>query len=290
MTIASRLGRIIGLLVLAATVAACSAIKLGYNNVDRLAYLGLDSYLDFTDEQEARVREDLDRLHAWHRSSELPQLIALLQSIEQAATADVTVAQACGFFTQVQQRLETLSERAEPAVVTLATGLAPAQLAHLERKYERSNVEFRKEWISAGSAEIAGKRVDKFIERGEMIYGKLDDAQREVVRRQLQQSGFDGKRALADRQRRQRDTLQTLRKVTAPALTLTEARGLMQAYLDRQRQPPDAGDRAHQQSLIATACANAAALHNSTTAAQRETAVRRLRAYQRDLRELIAQP
>jgi hypothetical protein len=31
------------------------------------------------------------------------------------------------------------------------------------------------------------------------------------------------------------------------------------------------------------------ALHASTTAAQREAAVRRLRAYQRDLRELAAQ-
>jgi hypothetical protein len=41
--------------------------------------------------------------------------------------------------------------------------------------------------------------------------------------------------------------------------------------------------------LIDEACVNAAALHNSTTAAQREAGVRRLRAYQRDLRELSAQ-
>ena len=37
------------------------------------------------------------------------------------------------------------------------------------------------------------------------------------------------------------------------------------------------------------ACRNVSVLHNSTTAAQRETAVHRLRAYQRDLRELSAQ-
>jgi hypothetical protein len=289
MTFASRLGRIIGLAALAAALAACSAIKLGYNNIDGLAYWWLDSYLDFSDEQETRVREDLDRLHSWHRANELPQFIALLQAMEQAAPADVTVPQACGFFTQVQHRLEALSERAEPAVVTLAIGLAPEQLVHLERKYEKVNQEFRKEWIRPTPGEVAEKRFDKFIERGEMIYGKLDEPQRAVVRRQLQQSVFDGKRLLAERQRRQRDTLQTLRKVAGQPISLAEARGLLRAYLERQRQPPDPADRAYQQSLIDEACANAAALHNSTSAAQREAAVRRLRAYQRDLRELSAQ-
>ena len=289
MTIASRLGRIIGLAALAAALAACSAIKLGYNNIDGLAYWWLDSYLDFSDEQETRVREDLDRLHQWHRTNELPRLAALLHAMERAAPADVTVAQACGFFTQVQQRLEALSERAEPAVVTLATGLTPEQLVYLERKYGKVNEEFRKEWIRPTASEVAEKRFDKFIERGEMIYGKLDEAQRAVVRRQLQQSAFDGKRLLAERQRRQRDTLQTLRRVAGQPIALAEARSLLRAYLDRQRQPPDAADRAYQQSLIDEACANTAALHNSTTAAQREVAVRRLRAYQRDLRELSAQ-
>ncbi|ROZ77761.1 DUF6279 family lipoprotein [Ramlibacter sp. WS9] len=288
MTIASRLGRIIGLLALAAALAACSAIKLGYNNIDGLAYWWLDSYLDFTDEQEGRVREDLDRLHAWHRTSELPQFIALLQAMEQAAPTDVTAAQACNFITQAQQRLEVLSERAEPAVVTLVLGLTPEQLVHLERKYEKVNEEFRKDWIRPTASEIAEKRLDKFIERSEMIYGKLDDTQRAVLRRQLQQSTFDGKRVLAERQRRQRDTLQTLRKVAGQSIPLAEARALLRAYLDRQRLPADPGDRAFQQSLIDEACANAAALHNSTTAAQREAGARRLRAYQRDLRELSA--
>lgn len=276
------------MLALAAALAACSAIKLGYNNVDGLAYWWLDSYLDFTDEQEGRVREDLDRLHAWHRASELPQFVALLQAMEQAAPADVTPAQACGFLTQVQQRLEALSERAEPAVVTLVLGLTSEQLTHLERKYEKVNKEFRKDWIQPAASEIAEKRLDKFIERSEMIYGKLDDAQRAVVRRQLQQSSFNGKHLLAERQRRQRDTLQTLRKVAGQPIPLEEARALMRAYLDRQRLPADPGDRVFQQSLIDEACANAAALHNSTTAAQREAGARRLRAYQRDLRELSA--
>ena len=45
-----------------------------------------------------------------------------------------------------------------------------------------------------------------------------------------------------------------------------------------------------QQTLRQEGCATFAAIHQGTTAAQREQAVRRLRAYQRDVRELMAQP
>src|SRR5882724_11445070 len=71
MTTASRLGRIIGLLALATALAGCSAIKLGYNNLDHLAYWWLDSYVDFSGEQGTQVRENLAQLHQWHRTEEL---------------------------------------------------------------------------------------------------------------------------------------------------------------------------------------------------------------------------
>jgi hypothetical protein len=67
-----RLARIIVLPALVAGLAACSAIKLGYNNLDEIAYWWLDSYVDFTDDQAPRAREDLARLHWWHRNEELP--------------------------------------------------------------------------------------------------------------------------------------------------------------------------------------------------------------------------
>ena len=288
-TIASRLGRIIGLLALAFALAGCSAIKLGYNTLDDVGYWWLDSYLDFSDEQASRVRDDLGRLHRWHRESELPKVVALLQAMERAAPGDVTGAQVCAFVDQFQQRLDAVSERVEPPAVTLAVDLAPEQLAHLERKYRKSNEDFRKDWVRLAPAELAEKRFGQFVDRSEMIYGKLDEPQRVVLRGRLQQSMFDPRRALAERQRRQADALQTLRQVARPSITLGEARTLMQGFLGRLRQPPEAAARAYQQAWIEESCGTFAALHNSTTAAQREAAARRLRAYQRDLLELSGQ-
>ncbi len=285
-SLVSRLARIIGLLVLATGLAACSAIKLGYNNLDSVAYWWLDSYLELTDEQTPRVRDDLARLHAWHRSQELPRLEALLREIEAIAPGEITAAQACSFVPQLRERLNAVGRNAEPAIVTVALTLAPDQLTHLERKYGKNNEEFRKDWLRLPPAELTEKRFKQLLERMEMVYGTLDDAQRSLLRRQLDRSIFDPRRVLAERQRRQQDALQTLRKLAGQPVGLGEARSLLRGYLERLQASPDASYRKYEQDVIAETCGIISAIHNGASPAQRDSAVRRMRAYQRDLREL----
>ncbi len=286
MTTLHRLARIIVLLALAAGLAACSAVKLGYNTLDTVAYWWLDSYIDFTGEQTLRVREDLARLHLWHRSEELPRLAEMLHSMEQLAPGDISPAQARAFVTEFRQRLRLVADHAEPAVVTLATTLQPDQLRHLEHKYENNNAKYRDEWLQLTATEQREKRYRQFLDRAEMIYGPLEAPQREALRRDIEQSTFDPQRILADRQRRQRDALQTLRRLTRPQVDFDAARKLLRGYLDRFENSPDRTYRDYQEALIEEGCRSFAVLHNSTSLAQREVAVRRLRAYQRDLREL----
>jgi hypothetical protein len=290
MRFVSRPGRIIGLLTLAAALAACSAVKLGYHNLANVTYWWLDSYIDLDDEQATRVREDLARLHLWHRTQELPRLARMLRKMEELAPGDITPSQACQFVTQLRERFNVTATRAEPEAITLAISLSPEQLRHLERKYARNNAEFRKEWVRPDPAEVAEKRYKLFLDRTESVYGGLHEKQRTVLRRQLEQSTFDGQRVLAERMRRQQDALQVLRKLTGEPLPFDDARGLVRGYLARMQEPPDPAQRRYQQGLIDEGCRVFAGLHNSTTAVQRLAAVRRLRAYQRDLGELTARP
>jgi hypothetical protein len=69
-----------------------------------------------------------------------------------------------------------------------------------------------------------------------------------------------------------------------------ESRALLRGWFARIERAPDPGYRAYQDTLRQEGCATFAAIHQGTTAAQREQAVRRLRAYQRDVRELMVQP
>ena len=280
--------RIIGLLTFTAVLSGCSAIKLGYNNLDEIAYWWVDRYLDFNEDQSRRVREDLARLHRWHRQEELPEIAAILHGMEQLAPDEVSPAQACGLVPQWRERLHALADRAEPAIVTLAMDLTPDQLTHLERTYRKKNAEYREEWVELTQAQLWDKRTKQFRERSEMIYGHLDEPQRLVMRERVEHSIFDPARLLAQRRRLQQDALQTLRKVTGPSVTIAEARSLIHGLLGRAQEPPEPAARGYQNALIQEACRNLSAVHNSTTAGQRQAAVRRLRAYQRDLGELAA--
>jgi hypothetical protein len=285
----SRLGRIIGVLLLAVGLGGCSAVKLGYNNLQDVAYWWLDGYLDFTDEQTVRVRDDLARLHQWHRATELPRYAQLLQKMEQLAPGTITPAQACGLFDDVRERLNAVAEQAEPAVVSTALALTPDQLQHLRSRYERNNKEFRREWLEATAAERKDRRLKQILERSEMVYGTLGDGPRNAIRAELERSVFDAQRIYDERVRRQADLLQTLRSLQVRGVTIAQARTLMRGYFERAQLSPDPAWRSYQQSLTDESCRTLAAGHNATTAEQRQTAVRRLRAYQRDLAELTAQ-
>lgn len=275
--------------MLSVVLGACSAIKLGYNNVDELAYWWIDSYVDLTDAQDPRVREDLRRVHRWHRQTELPVVADVLRTVEPIAAAEVSPSQVCAYVPLLRERANAVLERAEPAITTFALGVSPEQLKHLQGKFDRVNREYEKNWIRTDAASRSDKRFDQLHDRAEMVYGRLDDAQQARLRASIDKSMFDPARALNERKRRQQDVLQLLRKVAGQPVSLEDARTQVRGLLRRLQESPDASWRTYEQALMSENCATFSTLHNSTNAAQRESAVRRLRGWQRDLRELAAQ-
>ncbi len=281
---ASRIARIIGLLSLALALTGCSAIKLGYSNAPELAYWWLDGYVDFDDAQDPRVREDLARLQAWHRANELPRIVQLMQRAERLAAGEFTPAQACAFEPAVRERLQALRERLEPALAVHAVTLTPAQLEHLARKLDRKTRDWAAEWVQPSPAELLDKRTKQAVNRAEMLYGSLDERQRTLLRQELARGSYDAPTALAERRRRQQDLQATLRRVAGS--TPEQARPQISALLDRVATSPDAGFRTMLDGMRQDGCRLAAQLHALATPEQRDRAVRRLRAWQRDLSEL----
>ena len=286
----ANLARIIGLLVVAVALAGCSAIKLGYNSLPQVAGWWLDAYVDFADDQEQRMREDIARLHQWHRREELPKIAVVLKDAERMVAGDMTADEICALVPPIRLRIGTLMERAEPAAATLALGLRPEQLAHLQRKYEKNNREYRKDWVDLPLADLRDKQFKQYIDRIETFYGRLEDSQRELVRGQVERSLYKAETNLRERQRRQQDILQALRKLAGQPVALSEARAAIHALVERGLRSPDPTYRTYEDALVKQGCSNLAAVHQSTTPPQRLSAVRRLRAYQRDLEDLAAEP
>jgi hypothetical protein len=286
----TRIGGIIVALALCLALSACSAIKLGYNALPTLAHWWLDGYVDFSDEQAPRVRDELARLLAWHRQQELPRVVELLERMETMAPGEITAQQACGVVADARERLHALADYAGPGITVLAASLTGRELRHIGRKFRRNNERFEEDWVKLPPPERHDKRFQQMLERMETIYGRLDEPQRAVLRQRIEQSAFDPARALGERQRRQHDLQQLLRRLTASGgLPEGEGRMLVRAWLANAETSPDPAYRAHQDVLLQEGCTSFALVHQSTTAPQREQAVRRLRAYQRDVRDLMAQ-
>lgn len=270
-------------------LSGCNALKLGYNNVDQVAFWWLDGYVELDDGQAHRVREDIARLHQWHRKNELPQLVALLDSAAQLTSGNVTPTQTCALAAALRERLGAVADRMEPAAVTLTLGLGAGQLRNLQTKYEDNNRKFREEWIEPDAATREQKRLRLFQDRMESIYGSLHDEQVKVLRGELRNSTFDAALQLRMRQRRQGEILQTLGQLAGRPVSLAKARMEVHGLLQRGLQPIEPTARAYQQGWLQDGCRILASVHNSTTPQQRKSAARRLLAYQRDLEELAAE-
>lgn len=287
--------RIIGLLVLVPLIAllqACSAVKVAYNQAPELGYWFMDSYLDFNGAQSLRVKEDLGKLQAWHRQSQLPAYVETLQKLQQQLRGDLSTAAACSIYEDVRRKLLAVSERAEPTVLALAPTLEPAQLTHMEGRFAKSNAEYREKFLEGTAAQKRAVRLKQAISRAEMLYGSLDDKQLAVLGQRIDQSLFDPALNYAERLRRQKDALQTLRTLTAPQaspVSTDRVRVAMRSLFERSLNSPNPAYRDYFDRLTQDNCRTVAELHNSTTPAQRARAIETLANYEQDLRALMAQ-
>jgi hypothetical protein len=276
------------LLALAALLLlpACSAIKLGYQQLPTLSYWWLDSTVSFSGNQTPAAKEAIDKLYQWHRREELPGYAALLQRTADLSAGSVQPEQLCRVVDEVQARLDTLMRQAVAQAAPVAMALGPRQLSHMARHWEQQNEEWEKEWLQGDTDARMERRLDKALGRYNSFYGELSAAQTALIKTQLAQSPWTAEWGRRDRQRRQQDLLSTLQRITQSNMTQAQAEAQLWGVWKRWLQPPDAGQRAVVQSLSQRACENLAQLHNTATPEQRLRVARRLRAYERDLLDL----
>ena len=265
---------------------ACSAIKLGYQQLPTLSYWWLDSTVSFSGNQTPAAKEAIDKLYQWHRREELPGYAALLQRTADLSAGSVQPEQLCRVVDEVQARLDTLMRQAVAQAAPVAMALGPRQLSHMARHWEEQNEAWEKEWLQGDADARMARRLDKALNRYNSFYGELSAAQTALIKTQLAQSPWTAEWGRRDRQRRQQDLLSTLQRITQSNMTQAQAEAQLWGVWKRWLQPPDAGQRAVVQSLSQRACENLAQLHNTATPEQRVRVARRLRAYERDLLDL----
>jgi hypothetical protein len=284
-----RWGSIIGVLIVTLSVVGCSAVRLGYNNAPNLTYWWLDRYFDFDTAQRDRLQADLQAALDWHRKEELPLLALQLNRLQNDAAKPATPEQLCGLYATLRDRAEAPLKRLLPTMAAIAPTLQSAQLEHAARQFDKRNREWREEWMDGTPGERAERRTKQLVDRAESFYGSLDSGQRGMISAFVAASGFDAATQYRETQRRQQDTLQTLRALTVNAPTPVQAQAEVRALLDRTLNPPDPAYRQYRDRLVGEDCAGFAALHNSINNRQRNKLIDTLRGYENDARALATQ-
>lgn len=272
----------------ALVLAGCSALRLGYDNGPRLAWWWLDGYMDFDSRQAPAVHAAIGRWFAWHRANELPRYAALLQEAGAAMPQPTTPEAVCRWTDRLRDATAPAVDRALQEATPLVAGLGEPQLRHLEQRYAKRLAEMRDEYLQPDAAERRQASVERAVDRFEELYGRLDTAQRRVVADGVAASPWDAEVWVAERDRRQREVVQTLRRLHAERADADTTLAALRTLASRSERSADPAYREFQAKLDAYNCGFAARVHNATTAAQRERARDRLAGWERDLRSLAA--
>jgi hypothetical protein len=269
-------------------VSGCSALRIGYSQAPDLVYWWLDGYIDFNSAQTPRVRAALTQWFTWHRRTQLPDYAALLARTQVEVLADTSSARVCEWQVDLVKRANTAFDHAVPAAADILLTITPQQIAHLERRYAKNNEEFRDDYLQPDLRKRAELTLKRTVERAEMLYGRLDDAQRARMAQALTRSPFDPEAWFAERRQRQQEALQLLRAIVAGGATREQVQAGLRTYADHLQRSPQDAYRRYSERLMEFNCGFAATLHNGTSAAQRRAAAKTLAGWEGDLRALVA--
>ncbi len=280
---------IIGLLILllGPALTGCSALRLGYANGSQLAWWWIDGYFDFSRERTPQVKLALDQWFDWHRATQLPGYVTLLASARQAVLKPTTAAAACAWQDRAREQLEPALTRAVADFADVVPTLGEAQFRHLERRYAKVIDEVRADFLQTDARERQRQSLKRTVERAERFYGPPTEAQLRIIEAGVAASPFNPEGWLVERQRRQRDAVQTLRRLVAQRADRDQRVAALRGLVQRTERSPDADYRAYQIRLTDYNCALAAQIHNAATPAQRQQAGDNLLGWENDLRSLL---
>ncbi len=271
---------------LAACLAACATVRIGYEFGDTLVFAWADGYLDFDSRQQAFAKAKLQAWLDWHRHSELPAYVALIGEAQSAVATEVTATDILGFEMRVRARLRETVEREAADLSRLALMLSAAQIDRLERKLAEGTEKARRD--RAAEERTLETRTARYVKRLEPWLGDVRAEQRVELKAMLAVRPSNWEGAFLARQRSQAELVRLLRRIQTTRPDLSVVRDALLAWMSQVADPIDPANPARSQQTRTEVGEMLARMLNSADAEQRATLAKRLSGYAEDFRVLVA--
>ncbi len=137
----SQLIKAVTIFCLLASASGCS-IKMMYNNADRFARWAVNDYIQMDDAQEAYFTAEVDAIHYWHRTSELPLYADYLDSLPTTFDKELEESDVQDVFDTFYAWWEVFEAKTLPFVTEMMLSLSDEQVARLPERLDEDNEKF----------------------------------------------------------------------------------------------------------------------------------------------------
>ena len=265
-----RLVKCLLMLLFSCLIISCSLIKTSYNNAPALSIWWLDDYFNFNSAQNLVLKPALQKLHAWHRKTQLPQVIVLMQDIQTSlANNNIGATEACEKIDKVKSIAQILQVESIPIIIEMAPLLSDKQLQYFQQQLVKRTEKWKADWWQETKEEQLAARLEKTQDFAENLYGDLSESQIDLLKQSLAEMRLNPVTRYSEIQRRNEDAYQILKQLQNQSLTQEEKAHLVKAGFERMQKSPDQAYVAYVDVMTKHTCKMIAELHASTTVKQK---------------------
>lgn len=273
------------IIVVSCILLSCSLVKTAYNKAPELAIWWLDDYFSLSQAQNLALKPALQNLHNWHRKSQLPNYLILLQDVQTSLTSDQLSANTvCEKLDFVRINIQTLQMEAVPIIIEIAPSLSDKQLERFKQKLARRTEKWKNEWWQKTKPEQIETRLKKTTNLAQDMYGDLSESQINQLKHGVETAEINPEVSYKEIIRRNNDALDVLNKLqktanSAALLSQSEKYSLVKTSFERIQKSPDFNYQNFADALTKHTCETFSNLHNSTTTTQKLHAKNWLQGY-----------
>ena len=270
-----RLAKYFIIVLLAGLTASCSLVKTSYNNAPALTIFWLDDYFSFSQAQNLALKPSLQTLHNWHRQTQLPSYISLLQQAQTSLSSDnISADDVCDKLAAARLSIHTLQLESIPIIIEMAPLLSDKQLVRFQQKLDKRSEKWKADWWQESKQEQLEVRLEKTEDFAKKMYGDLSETQINILKQRLAQANINPEISHKEIQRRNEDAftiLSTLQKPTLQKQPLSEEEKsqMVKAGFDRMQKSPDQAYQTYADELTKHTCETIANLHSTTNDEQK---------------------
>lgn len=268
-----RIPRLMIITLLAVTIASCALVKTVYNNAPEVMHWWLDDYFDFTQIQDAKLKPALHALHDWHRQTQLPLYIDMLEKIKSDISKErIEPSAVCETIDAMQDSIKTIQLETIPIIVEIAPLLSDKQVAYFQKKLEKRALKWKSEWLQDTRAEQIEARLEKTTDYAEKFYGDLSQSQKIMLKQKLLASNYKPEINYTEILRRNEDALKIVTALTQERMDQNRKQTLIKQAFERLRSSPNLDYQNYADHLKLHSCEMIADLHASTDMKQKQHA------------------